>query len=116
MRSSVRADNGILRQFKLAALEHFLQKGFGVLTKCLWINILQLGCVQTADDLTRRVKTLIEKNCAKNRFKRIRQNRRTTKPPAFQLPFPQAEKIRQVKVLSDLSQRRLFNQISPQPG
>ncbi len=59
-------------------------------------------------------KARVQKDSAKNRFQRIRQNGRTAETTAFQLPFPQTQIIRQTQTGCDFSQSSLFDQIRSQ--
>ncbi len=85
----------VIGQAQAARLQPFLQEGLGILALMRRVDRVDPGPEQALDDTAGSVEAGIEQRRAKQRFKRIGENRRTLGAAAFQFAFTQAQMLAQ---------------------
>lgn len=108
---SAGSDNGITGQGQLAALEIFLQEGFGILAEGTGVQFPQRGGKKNLDRLPRLLITSVEIYSANHGLQRIRKNRGSLVSSAFQLTFAKSDKLSQLKRLRQFSEYFLVNEV-----
>lgn len=110
------SNDSILGQRQLAALEIFLQKGFGILAEGMGVHLPpQGGSEKNFNCLFGLLKTRVEIYGANHSFQRIRKNRRPFVSSAFEFTFAKSDKLSQLKRLRQFSQHLLVYEVCPYP-
>ncbi len=109
------SNDSIAGQRQFAALEIFLQKGFGILAEGLGVQLPQGGNEKIFYCLLGLLKTRIEIYGANHSFQRIRKDRRPLVSPTFELTLAKSDKLPQFKRLRQFGQHLLVYEIRPDP-
>lgn len=109
------SNDSIPRQRQLAALEIFLQKGFGILAESMGVQLPQGGSEKNFNCLLGLLKTRVEIYGANHSLKRICKNRWSFVSSTFEFTFAKSNKLSQFKRLRQFSQHLLVYEVRPYP-